>query len=144
MQVPEFDQLKNLMPIKMCSKCGREASISVFHRKYGFAPECRDCYQQKDEEEMIPKGKSVKYAPIPKFNQLTQAIFQEGYVDWGNYIELGVVVIDLPPKTKKKSGLREKIIFKEDDLQWQEIQTYKPLKLTLTAKYWPTLKVQAR
>lgn len=42
------------------------------------------------------RDKLIKFAPIPEFNQLTQAVFQAEPVDRGDYIEAGVVVVDLP------------------------------------------------
>jgi hypothetical protein len=44
------------------------------------------------------KYKPVKFAPLPKFNQETQAVFQTAPVDKGDYIEAGVTVVDLPPE----------------------------------------------
>lgn len=41
--------------------------------------------------------KPTIYAEIPAFDQATQAVFQEEPVDMGDYIYLGVVVVDLPP-----------------------------------------------
>ena len=42
--------------------------------------------------------KPIIYAPIPQFNQETQAVFQKEPVDMGEYIEVGVEVRDLPPQ----------------------------------------------
>ena len=42
--------------------------------------------------------KPVIYAPIPDFNQETQAVYQLEPVDMGEYIEIGVEVRDLPPQ----------------------------------------------
>lgn len=42
--------------------------------------------------------KPIIYAPIPQFNQETQAVFQLEPVDKGDYIEVGVEVRDLPPQ----------------------------------------------
>lgn len=42
--------------------------------------------------------KPIIYAPIPAFNQETQAVFQLEPVDKGDYIEVGVEVRDLPPQ----------------------------------------------
>ena len=45
------------------------------------------------------KYKPVQFAAIPKgFDQLTQAVFQSAPIDKGDYIEAGVVVVDLPPE----------------------------------------------
>ena len=45
--------------------------------------------------------KPVRYAAIPKFDQLTQAVFQAAPMDRGEYIEAGVevraVVVDVLP-----------------------------------------------
>ena len=40
--------------------------------------------------------KPIIYAPIPEFDQATQAIFQAEPVDMGDHIYVGVVVVDLP------------------------------------------------
>ena len=48
--------------------------------------------------EVEQKYKPVKFAALPKFNQETQAVFQTAPVDKGDYIEAGVVVVDLPPE----------------------------------------------
>ena len=42
--------------------------------------------------------KPIIYAPIPQFNQETQAVFQTEPVDMGEYIEVGVEIRDLPPQ----------------------------------------------
>lgn len=42
--------------------------------------------------------KPVVYAPIPDFDQLTQAVYQAEPVDMGDYIEFGVTMVDLPPQ----------------------------------------------
>ena len=42
--------------------------------------------------------KQIVYAPIPDFDQETQAVFQTEPVDRGEYIEFGVEVRDLPPQ----------------------------------------------
>ena len=46
--------------------------------------------------------KPVRYAAIPKFDQLTQAVFQAAPMDRGDHIEAGVevraVVVDVLPK----------------------------------------------
>jgi len=42
--------------------------------------------------------KPIIYAPIPDFDQETQAVFQTEPVDRGEYIEIGVEVQDLPPQ----------------------------------------------
>jgi len=41
--------------------------------------------------------KPIIYAEIPEFNQETQAVFQTEPVDMGDYIFIGVEVVDLPP-----------------------------------------------
>lgn len=40
--------------------------------------------------------KSIRYAPIPDFDQETQAVFQTEPVDKGGYIEIGVEIRDVP------------------------------------------------
>ncbi len=42
--------------------------------------------------------KPIVYAPIPDFDQETQAVFQTEPADKGEYIEIGVEVRDLPPQ----------------------------------------------
>jgi hypothetical protein len=41
-------------------------------------------------------AKPIHFAPIPKFDQETQAVYQHGIVDKGDYIEAGVIVVDVP------------------------------------------------
>lgn len=41
--------------------------------------------------------KPVVYAPLPEFNQLTQAVYQGEAIDKGEYIEIGVEVKDVEP-----------------------------------------------
>ena len=40
--------------------------------------------------------KPMVYAPIPEFDQATQAVFQTEAVDMGDHIFVGVVVVELP------------------------------------------------
>lgn len=42
--------------------------------------------------------KPIIYAPIPEFDQLTQAVFQTAPVDMGSHIYIGVEVRDVPPE----------------------------------------------
>lgn len=42
--------------------------------------------------------KPVVYAPIPEFDQTKQFVCQADPVDMGDYIDAGVVVMDLPPE----------------------------------------------
>lgn len=42
--------------------------------------------------------KPIIYAPIPDFDQETQAVYQTEPVDRGDHIEIGVEVRDLPPQ----------------------------------------------
>ena len=39
--------------------------------------------------------KPIIYAPIPEFDQATQAVFQAEPVDMGDHIFVGVVVVDV-------------------------------------------------
>ena len=39
--------------------------------------------------------KPMVYAPIPEFDQATQAVFQTEAVDMGDHIFVGVVVVDV-------------------------------------------------
>ena len=39
--------------------------------------------------------KPIIYAPIPEFDQATQAVFQAVLVDMGDHIFAGVVVVDV-------------------------------------------------
>jgi hypothetical protein len=41
-------------------------------------------------------AKPIHFAPIPEFDQETQAVYQHGIVDKGDYIEAGVIVVDVP------------------------------------------------
>lgn len=59
----------------------------------------------------IVEGKPVRFAEIPKdFNQLGQAVFQADPIDRGNYIEAGVVVVDLPLEDDPTEVKEEQII----------------------------------
>jgi hypothetical protein len=49
-------------------------------------------------------AKPVHFAPIPRFDQETQAVYQHGFVDNGDYIDAGVIVLDLP-KEDIKDGI---------------------------------------
>ena len=40
--------------------------------------------------------KPIAYAPIPEFDQTTQAVFQTEPIDMGGYIEIGVEIRDVP------------------------------------------------
>lgn len=40
--------------------------------------------------------KPIVYAEIPQFDQMTQAVYQTEPVDMGDYIYIGVEVMDLP------------------------------------------------
>ncbi len=47
----------------------------------------------------LPKSyKPVVFAPIPEFDQETQAVYQGQPVDKGDSIGVGVVVVNLPPE----------------------------------------------
>jgi len=48
--------------------------------------------------------KPIRYVPIPEFNQETQAVFQTAPVDMGDYIEVGITVIDLPQDDEVGDG----------------------------------------
>lgn len=52
--------------------------------------------------------KPIVYAPIPNFNQETQAVYQAEPVDKGESIEMGIIVWDLYEETElakyKKEG----------------------------------------
>ncbi len=50
-------------------------------------------------------AKPVHFAPIPEFEQETQAVYQDGFADKGEYIEVGVKVIDLPKEVMKDGDL---------------------------------------
>jgi hypothetical protein len=41
-------------------------------------------------------AKPIHFAPIPKFDQETQAVYQDQPVDKGDVIDVGVIVVDLP------------------------------------------------
>ena len=46
----------------------------------------------------LTKVKEIRFAPIPKFNQETQAVYQDKIIDMGEYISAGVKIVDLPPE----------------------------------------------
>ncbi len=53
--------------------------------------------KSKTTVKSVEQAKPVIFAPIPKdFNQESQAIYQDAPVDKGDYIEAGVIVVDLP------------------------------------------------
>jgi len=67
--------------------------------------ETKKVYDEKEKKEInieetvtkVVEGKPVKFAEIPKnFDQTTQAVYQGDPVDKGDYIECGVIVVDLP------------------------------------------------
>ncbi len=41
-------------------------------------------------------AKPIHFAPIPKFDQETQAVYQGVIIDKGDYIEAGIIVVDVP------------------------------------------------
>ena len=49
--------------------------------------------------------KTIVYAPIPEFDQCTQAVYQTKPVDKGDYIEVGVVVVDLPQEVMRDADI---------------------------------------
>ena len=49
--------------------------------------------------------KPIIYAQIPEFDQMTQAIFQTEPVDKGDYIEVGIEIMDLPPQEITDEGM---------------------------------------
>ena len=48
--------------------------------------------------------KPVVYAPVPVFDQMTQAIYQLEPVDKGDYIEVGVEIRDVEPDDGVQEG----------------------------------------
>ena len=52
--------------------------------------------------EIKPTYKPVIFASIPKFDQLTQAVFQVGFVDTGKEITAGVEIRELPKEEAEK------------------------------------------
>ena len=53
----------------------------------------------------IPSGyKPVQFAPIPEFDQETQAVFQAAAVDAGGRIEVGVEVREVKQEDVKEPG----------------------------------------
>ena len=38
------------------------------------------------------RDKVIHFAPIPEFDQLSQAVYQAGFVDQGDYIDAGVEI----------------------------------------------------
>ena len=51
-------------------------------------------------------NKPIIYAEIPEFNQATQAVFQEGPVDMGDYVYYGVRIEDLPPSEEEELSVQ--------------------------------------
>lgn len=58
-----------------------------------------DIYKKETAEldvKSLPKNyKPVVFAPIPKFDQETQAVYQDQPVDKGDVIDVGVIVVDV-------------------------------------------------
>ena len=53
----------------------------------------------------IPSGyKPIQFAPIPEFDQETQAVFQAAAVDAGSKIEVGVEVREVKQEDVKEPG----------------------------------------
>jgi len=53
----------------------------------------------------LPKNyKPVVFAPIPEFDQETQAVYQDKPVDKGDVIDVGVIVVDLPEEIKQQKN----------------------------------------
>ncbi len=47
-------------------------------------------------------AKPIRFAPIPDFNQLTQAVYQSDPIDRGDYIEAGIYIVDVPEEKDDK------------------------------------------
>jgi hypothetical protein len=64
-----------------------------------------DIYKKETVEfdvKSLPKNyKPVVFAPIPEFDQETQAVYQDQPVDKGDVIDVGVIVVDLPEEEGK-------------------------------------------
>jgi hypothetical protein len=64
-----------------------------------------DIYKKETVEfdvKSLPKNyKPVVFASIPKFDQETQAVYQDQPVDKGDVIDVGVIVVDLPEEEGK-------------------------------------------
>ena len=60
----------------------------------------QELYASKTE--VKPTYKPVIFASIPKFDQLTQAVFQVGFVDTGKEITAGVEIRKLPKEEAKE------------------------------------------
>ncbi len=68
-----------------------------------------DIYKKETAEldvKSLPQGyKPVIYAPIPEFDQETQAVYQDQPVDKGDVIDVGVIVVDLPEEKDPIDGI---------------------------------------
>ena len=60
----------------------------------------QELYASKTE--VKPDYKPIIFAEIPKFDQLTQAVFQAGFVDTGKEITAGVEIRKLPKEEAKE------------------------------------------
>jgi len=64
-------------------------------QKYGIIQEGNLILNENCQEGYKP----VVFAEIPdNFDQLTQAIFQAMPIDQGDYIDLGIEIVELPPQ----------------------------------------------
>ncbi len=56
--------------------------------------------------EKVTEAKPIRFAPIPDFDQLTQAVYQSDPIDRGDYIEAGIYVVDVPKEKDDKQLIR--------------------------------------
>jgi len=80
----------------------------MLNQKYGKIEAGKLILDSKPQElyDAIPTVKTgykpIIFAPIPKFDQLAQAVFQAGFVDTGKEIAAGVEIRDLPKEDAEK------------------------------------------
>ena len=71
-------------------------------QKYGIIQEGKLILSENYQEGYKP----VIFAEIPdNFDQMTQAIFQAMPIDQGDYIDLGIEIVDLPPQEDVEFGM---------------------------------------
>ncbi len=60
-----------------------------------------------ESRQALTTDKRIQFAAIPKFDQLTQAVFQAAPVDRGKHIEAGVIVRKLDQQDELIEPIKE-------------------------------------
>mgnify|MGYP007057168555 CR=1 FL=1 len=83
--------------IKYAKIVDKKLDVINFKEQY-YKPAERVAVEKTIIATKEPAYKPVRFAPIPEFDQTKQAVYQESPVDKGDYIEVGVKVVDVPPE----------------------------------------------